>query len=508
MENFIFRDTGSQQLRKPFVIAGVLLLSIIFGFMIGSYGIPVAGALIGVIIFIVYFSFLVRYPHLGFYVAIGLGFVLLGATRYIQTTLPVGLLMDAVLVLTFAGLFFNKFPRRIPLKPVNKDITWLAFIWLGYCILQIANPEARSTEAWFSAVRPIGFYFFFFVLLTLLFIDTPERISLIFKIWGIFSILASIKGIMQLHVGVDPFEKAWLDAGGSLTHILFGRLRVFSFFTDAGQFGANQAYTGAVFTILALSAKNLRQKIFYIIVALLAFYGMLISGTRGSLFVPFAAFALFFMHKKNILILTSGMFFGLLIFSFFKFTTIGQGNYQINRMRTAFNPEDASLQVRLENQRKLKVYMANKPLGGGLGHGGVKAQKYLPNAFLSNVPTDSWYVLIWVEMGIIGLLLHLFIQFYTLAKASYYLMFRLRDPVLIACTSALSSGMLGIMLASYGNAIIGQLPTSPLIYSSMALILNSPAIDKYIRKRKRKAEINKRFAYRIQKTKSAPNPTG
>jgi hypothetical protein len=43
---------------------------------------------------------------------------------------------------------------------------------------------------------------------------------------------------------------------------------------------------------------------------------------------------------------------------------------------------------------------------------------------------------------------------------------------------ALTSGMLGIMVASYGNAVLGQVPTSMLIYTSMALMLNAETIDK------------------------------
>lgn len=175
------------------------------------------------------------------------------------------------------------------------------------------------------------------------------------------------------------------------------------------------------------------------------------------------------------------MIFGFLllltVFIFFKYTSIGQGNDQIRRMRTAFDPNDASLQVRLENQKKLKIYLASRPFGGGIGLGGVKAQKYLPNAYLSQVATDSWYVLIWVEQGVIGLLLHLFILFYTIGKASYYVMFKIRDPVLKMKMAALTSGMFGIMVASYGNAVLGQMPTSILIYISMALMLNPEKFD-------------------------------
>jgi hypothetical protein len=146
-------------------------------------------------------------------------------------------------------------------------------------------------------------------------------------------------------------------------------------------------------------------------------------------------------------------------------------------MRTAFDPNDASLQVRLDNQKILGKYMASRPFGGGIGHGGVKAQRFLPNAFLSQVATDSWYVLVWVEQGIVGLLLHLFILFYTVGKASYKVMFKIRDPLLKLKIMALISGMFGVMVASYGNAVLGGMPTGILIYVSMAIMLNHAVLD-------------------------------
>jgi cell division protein FtsW (lipid II flippase) len=141
-------------------------------------------------------------------------------------------------------------------------------------------------------------------------------------------------------------------------------------------------------------------------------------------------------------------------------------------MRSAFDPNEPSLQVRLNNQKILKAYLASRPFGGGIGHAGDKAQRFLPNAFLSHVATDSWYVLIWAELGIVGLLFHLFVLFYVIGKASYKVMFTIRDPITKLKMSALIAGMAGIMAASYGNAVLGQMPTALLIYATMAIISN------------------------------------
>jgi hypothetical protein len=385
--------------------------------------------------------------------------------------------MDGILFLTYIVLIFNRFNERVDWKPAKKDVTILAVIWFAYSILEVVNPESRSVPAWMAGMRGISLYMLLMIPLTLLFFNTNSKADTFINLWCVFSLLATFKGILQNTIGVDPFEKAWLDGGGAVTHILFGKLRVFSFYSDAGQFGANQGYTGVVMIITSMVEKNKRRKIFLLVVGIMALYGMLLSGTRGSISVPLAGFTLYFILKKNKAVMISGFFLLISVFIFFKYTLIGQDNQQIRRMRSAFDPNDASLQVRLENQKKLKVYLATRPMGGGIGHAGVKAQKYLPNAFLSNVATDSWYVLIWAEQGIIGLSLHLFILFYVLIKASYLIMFRIRDPIVKMKMAALASGMFGVMVASYGNAVLGTMPTGMLIYVSMAVMLNAEVLD-------------------------------
>jgi hypothetical protein len=427
------------------------------------------GVLFAIMFGSIYLYLLFKNPIIGFFTAIGLNFILLGLGRYIQG-LPLGFGIDGIMILTFLAIIFSRFKERVNWSPANKDITILAAIWLLYCILQLVNPEARMIEPWIAG-RGLGFYFFFFVVLTFMLINTNKKLDTLLYVWGVFSIIATLKGIGQLFFGVDYAEQAWLNNGGAETHLLFGKLRIFSFFSDAGQFGGNQGLAGVVFIIYSMAKKGL-PKVFFITVGILGLYGMMISGTRGSMAVPLAGFMTFFVLKKNIKVLGMGILFIALIFVFFKFTTIANGNDQIRRMRGAFDPNNNSLQVRLDNQEILKGYLASRPFGGGIGHAGDKAQRFLPNAFLSNVATDSWYVLIWAELGIIGLTLHLIVLFYVIGKASYKVMFRIRDPITKLKISALISGMVGVMLASYGNAIFGGMPTSLLMYASMAIMSN------------------------------------
>jgi hypothetical protein len=468
---------GSDRTHTPVSIILLLALLGLSAWLTSKMNLKLSAVMFVLPLFFIYLFLLFRKPVLGLYTAIVWCFCLNGLGRYVGD-IPLGLAMDGVLLVTYASVVFNKLLYQQDWSPIKKDVALLALIWFGYSLLQLFNPEIRSFQAWMGGMRGVSLYMFLIIPLTLLYIDNQRKLNIIFYIWGVFSLLASLKGIAQEIWGVDHWEKAWLDQGGAITHVIFGKLRVFSFLSDAGQFGANQAYSAVMAIIVLFTMKEWHKKVFFLLVAILGIVGLLLSGTRGAISIPFAGFTLFFILRKNWPIMISGFLMILVLFVFFKYTWIGQDNQYIRRMRTAFDLNDASLQVRLENQQRLSVYLADKPFGGGIGHAGVKAQRYLPNAYLSSIPTDSWYVLIWAEQGIVGLFLHLAILFYILIKGSYLIMFRIRDPELKMKMAALASGMFGVMVASYGNAVLGTMPTSIILYTSMALLLNAEKLDR------------------------------
>lgn len=477
MENVFYKAYGSDLLKKPIVVSVFLIAVVALAYVTGKGGM-LAGLGILFLPFLISYVYLIfMVPRAGLIGIFILDFTVLGILRYIKG-IPLGLSVDAHFILIYLALFFKSFFQDIPWKNAKNDLLVLAVVWFGYSLFQLVNPEAVSRVAWFYAMRGVSLYMLFLIPLIFIIFDKRSDLNLLFKIWAILSIMGTAKGLMQKFVGVDPWEKAWLDNGGALTHILFGKLRVFSFYSDAGQFGASQGHTGVVFIIMALNLNKWSfQKIFYLLAGFMGIYGMMISGTRGAIAVPVMGFALYILLRKNIKVLILGALMGLSVFVFFKYTTIGSGNYTINRMRTAFDPNDASLQVRLENQRKLKSYMSTRPFGGGIGAAGNWGQRFTPNTFLANTPTDSWFVAIWAEQGIVGLLLHLFILFYIVIKSSYIIMFKIRDDWIRAQMSALVCGMFGIMVASYGNGILGQMPTGILMYSSMSYLFLAKKFD-------------------------------
>ncbi len=477
MKNVINISTGSEMLNRPVAVVLMLAAAIAIGILIALGGLKITIILLLIPFLVVFLNRVFVSPKVGVFGVIVYGFLVNGLSRYIHN-LPFGLGIDGLLVITYVAIFFYSFRNKIDWSAAANELTFLAAVWFFMSLIQLINPEAHSKIAWLYAVRGVSLYFLLLIPLVMVLLNSRKDLKIFLYIWGIFTVLATIKGFIQLNIGLDPFEQAWLNEGAAKTHIIWGKLRVFSFFSDAGQFGAAQAHAGIVGTILLINAKNVKDRLFFGLMTVAGYYGLFISGTRGAIAIPFAGFFLYLVLTRNIKIITLGIIMGIGVFVFFKFTTIGSNVYAIHRMRTAFDPNDPSLQVRLKNQRILRNYLRTRPLGGGIGSVGYWGQRFSPHTFLAEMPTDSWYVKIWAEQGIIGLSVYILILSYILGRGSYISMFKVKNHWVKVRLFALASGIMGIMVASYGNPILGQLPTATVLYPSMAFLFMAKKLDK------------------------------
>ncbi len=409
-------------------------------------------------------------PRIGLFMSIHSSFSIVPLSNYLPPLpFPAGLLVDFFLLVTLVATLL-KIKQEDWLK-VSRGVLLFISVWFLLTALQIFNPEARSAEAWLYAIRSTSFQMFITIILALLLLRSPKDLQSVLFIFLLWSVPAALNGIRQLHIGLTDAENAWLAAGAARTHVLFGKLRVFSYFTDAGTFGAAQAMAVVIAGILALNAEGFRKKLIYGLVAVLCFYGMAISGTRGALFVIFAGFGTYFLLCGKVKVLISGLIVGIVFFGFLKFTSIGNTNYQIYRMRSALNPEDASFQVRVNNQRILAEYMGSRPFGAGVGSIGFWGKRFTPNTFLGEMPTDNWYVRIWVETGWTGLTFYLSMLLYLLV-AGFRRIFSLKDKIIRYKSAALYCAIAGLAVASYGNELWGTFPIAPFNYIALALAFN------------------------------------
>lgn len=413
-------------------------------------------------------------------------YVVMGIGRYVLN-LPGGVVIDGLVLMILFILFVHTvFVSGDFWKKTNNVLTYLSLVWLVYCIIEITNPNT-TPELWLISVRGIGFYLFFFVILTTAIFNQYRDIKRVLILWGVLTILAILKALIQKFIGFDGAENHWLFVeNGAKTHIIHTGIRYFSFFTDAANFGCSMGLSMVIFSISALYVRNKHLRIFFIIVAALAGYGMVISGTRAALAVPFVGYTIFIIISKRIKILLVGAVLILGAFIFFNYTNIGQGNSEIRRMRSAFyTSKDASYNVRLDNQKKMKEFMPEHPFGIGIG----KAKHTEVGDYMYGIATDSSLIYIWVETGSVGLIFYMFIFLFVLIRGAYDVLFRIKNNELKGILSALVAGLGGMLVTAYGNEVFQQFPTGPILYIFMAFIMMGRYFDKEIENRR----INKQY---------------
>lgn len=459
---------------RALVLLGAGGAALALGWLSSQLGVLVPLLLLGLPLAALGLVLVFRQPRLGFLAYVVYCFVVLGLSRHLPGV-PLGLGMDALLVLTgLAVVFFRSPPGRSRL--LANDLCLLGLLWFGVNVLELANPAGASITGWFYEMRSTTLYWLLTVPLAYLLFNGRRDLRWFLGLVIGFSVLGTLYGIKQFVWGVDGMEQRWLAEGAGKTHVLFGKLRVFSFYSDAAQFGASQAQVALLCLILAVGPFATWKRLVLAACSALLLYGMLISGTRGALFVLVVGVFTYLALSRQPRVLVLGLLLsGGALFAL-KYTSIGSGNASIQRLRTSLNPNDASFQERLKNQAILRSYMASRPFGGGVGVIGTWGRKYNADKFLSTVPPDSYFVKVWAMYGVVGLVLWLGLMLYILGKCCG-IVWHIRDPRLRQQLMALTAGYAGILFCSYGNEVMNQMPSAVILYLSWVFVFRGPALD-------------------------------
>ncbi len=416
---------------------------------------------------------LFKEPKSGIWFSLVLSFLISGITRYIN--LPWGLGVDIILFISWIALLFK---RNIDWSGLKNDIFLVAAIWFIYICLEFFNTYGNGAVAWFYAMRGIGFYQLLTFGLVFLLVKEIRDVERFIWLLIFFSVLGSLWGFKQQFGILDYAENHWLFAENHQDeHLLHGVLRVFSFYSDAGQFGANQAMMFLFSGILFIGPHSKGKKILFLLAFVMCFLGFAISGTRGALAVPAFGGLAYLLINKNFKVLLGGLAGFALVFYILKYTFLFQGVEQVRRMRSALDAQNPSLLVRLENQKTFANYLADKPFGGGVGTAGYWGFRFNPNSLLAKTATDSWYVKIWAETGLVGIVLHIGFLFYIMGMA-YVAVTNLQNPRLRSYAHAIYASIAGVLASSYGNQVFGQMPTGMIMNIAIPLLFIIHKIDR------------------------------
>src|SRR5947209_9201757 len=248
MQDTVFYKSKDKD-NKKWIVPGILL-AIFFGWLIAVKGIAISLLLVALPFIIAFLILVFYYPRAGFIFFVIYCFLVPGLGRHIDGP-QFGIGQDGLLVLTWLGILFHR-SGRYRYRHLNTDLVWLAVVWFVITVLEIANPERPGITGWFFEMRSATLYWVLSVPMAILVFNKKSDIDLFLYIIIVLSLIGSFWGMKQLYIGLDAGEQRWMEAGAKKTHLLFGKLRVFSYYSDAGQFGASQAQLAVMCIILAV----------------------------------------------------------------------------------------------------------------------------------------------------------------------------------------------------------------------------------------------------------------
>lgn len=413
-----------------------------------------------------------------FYAFFVLNYFIMGIDRYFP--LKGGMIM-AILALSLPiVLIVRNLFEHLEWQRSKNFLTIAWCIWFFYCVLELFNPRALI-EPWSIAIANYALYPLLCAIVVPILFTRYKHFQWLLIIWAILTILAAAKGYWQRNRGFDAAELTWLFyEGGAKTHIIHSGIRFFSFFTDAASYGASMGLSLVVFGISGFYISKRWLKILFWTAAIGGGYGLIISGTRSDLAVPFVGLIVYLILCRNAkaIIITTAFLVGTFIF--LNFTTIGNSNSLIRRTRSAFNLQDGSLQVRIGHSKQIYQLMQDKPFGVGLGLAGNKANRFRAESQydpLTYMPTDSWYIMAYAETGVVGLTLYLTLLIMILLRGSFIISFNILHRELQGQLYAIIAAIAGILFTCIGNEVLNY-PNGIIVYTLMAFLFIAPYYDK------------------------------
>jgi hypothetical protein len=455
----------------------LFLLFLLSMYLLSTSGITVYAAVcmipaIGLFIFLA-----CKHQNALFWYIFAMNYFVMGLQRYGYIPVPVTavtVLPQLLLIMTIIVL-----PKKSD-NTLGNSMLFALLLWTFYLVIQVFNHTCGLPVSIGDWLTNLNFYAFYFILAYILvskIINTPHNIMRFLRIWAVFSIIATYWAWRQKTFGWDQTEWRWLVSGAMRTHIIGGSIRYFSFFSDAANFGCNMGASAALFYIVALTTKLKKDKILFAITGLFCTYSFFASGTRSGLVCFMAGIFLYVFLAKSfkltaIVLILSGIF----VF-FLAFTDIGNGNMQIRRMRTAFDTNDASKNVRDLNKQALKKYLRDAPYGMGINIDESTIPRFNKFKVVYETSNDSTYVFFWQRTGIIGVYVFSAMNIIILLGGCFISFFKLNNKACKGISAAMCCGFLGIQAGGYANHILLQYPNIILFYGGMAIVYLLPAIE-------------------------------
>lgn len=489
----------------------VLLLFLLFMLELFSFknsGINGMAMMLAIPISIVAIYFVFSYRMLTFWALFVINFFVMFLQKENKMPLPASLpneMLELVLIaIAIIDLRDSKFENLANLMLIG------VLGWCIFCIIEIFNDTCglgMNVTAWFTGIRLMAFQLLYAVIVFSIYINTPQRIYHLIFWWAGLLLFAIFWLWKQQNIGFTSAENAWLNNYAYRTHRVNGILRYWSVFSDAAIFGIHMAAASVFFFILTITHRVKKHRYYFFIIGILSLWAMFASGTRTAIFCLIAGFCVFLVLSKSAKIIIPVSIVLFFFLSILIFTDIGQGNNQIRRMRSAFNKEDASANVRDINKAAISKYMKDAPWGIGIGIFERDIPAWNKFKIVSGIPPDSEYVFIWVRTGWIGVSWFAICNLIIFLGACFVVFFKIRNRSLMGIGAGWCAAFIALHLGGYANQILMQFPNILIFYGGLTTVFIFPKIENQFEEyenellakeaKKKRLKLEKKLAKRV-----------
>ena len=207
----------------------------------------------------------------------------------------------------------------------------------------------------------------------------------------------------------------------------------------------------------------MRTRLLAIASALIMMVAMSFSGTRTAYgVVPLGIMFYFLMTINSPRMIVAGIVCAFIALGLYFGPFYGP---TMNRIRSTFNSEDASMSFRDVKRFRLQEHVMSHPVGSGLGRANAIAEQLTVTA-----DTDNGFLRTAVDKGIPGLAIQ-FALYFTVMFVGIRGFFEARDEKIKSLYAAFLAGLFGMVIANFYQDVVDQKPLNVLIISVFAIIL-------------------------------------
>ena len=475
IKNWLGNQVFVQKLNNPMGFMLFTTFGLLLGSVIPYLGLGISTIIIGGVIALPMIFACMFYHQFGVIFTLIIAFLV----QYVGkiTSAPIGTSLDGLLLLMVAGILISQVVKK-DWTFAKDPISSLLLFWIYFNIFQVLNPAAESKMAWLFTVRSLAILNLLYFIACFAFSSLARIKQMLNVIVGLATVTA-IYGLKQEFAGFSVAEKAWIYQDPERFQLFFqwGRMRTFSLFNDAMTFGVMMAYMGVFCFVYATAPLSKFRRGLLLLCGTLMFWSSIYTGTRTCFaLIPLGLAFYAFMTLKKEIFIGFGIF---LVFGAVLVIKGGNSSPVLFRVKSAFEPsQDASVQIRYFNQKRIRPYIYSHPIGFGPGSTGLWARRFTPDSFLAKFAHDSYYVRLAVEEGWIGMALYMFLL-YTVLRRCLYFYLRVRDPIIKTLYLSLLTALFMLAVANYPQEAIVQLPTSLVSYVFFAAVVRLKDYDPF-----------------------------